>query len=52
MQQIIELKAKAYDLLAALEQLQIELQKVNNEIGELLKNQKVDATGNDSNDHN
>lgn len=50
MQQIIELKAKAYDLLAALEQLQIELQKVNSEISQLQK--EVNASGNDSNNSN
>lgn len=52
MQQIIELKAKAYDLLAALEQLQIELQKVNNQIAELQKEIKPDASRNDSNSSN
>lgn len=51
MQQIIELKAKAYDLLSALEQLQIELQKVNNEIIKLQKEINIDASGNDSNDN-
>lgn len=38
---ITELKAKAYDILAQLEYLQKQLQEVNQEISEKLKNEEV-----------
>ena len=40
MEDIKELKAKAYDLIAALEQIQIELQQVNQKIAELQASEK------------
>lgn len=49
-QQITELKAKAYDLLAALQTLELQLQEVNKQISEL--QQKENASRNDSNDNN
>lgn len=38
---ITELKAKAYDILAQLEYLQKELQQVNQQIAEQMKNEEV-----------
>lgn len=50
MSEVTQLKAKAYDILAALENLQMELQKVNAAIAEQLKQKnEVDASGNDHN---
>ena len=43
-----ELKAHAYDLLAAIQRLQLELQQVNQKIAEL----EQDATRTDNNDTN
>lgn len=48
--ELLQLKAKAFDLLAALQTLEIELQKVNKQIIEL--QQQENADGNNSNDSN
>lgn len=48
--ELIELKSKAYDIIAALQTLEIELQKVNKQISEL--QQANNATGNNNNDSN
>lgn len=45
--ELLQLKAKAFDLLAALQTLEIELQKVNKQIIEL--QQQENADGNNSN---
>lgn len=47
MKEITELKARAYDIISALEQLQRELQAVNAEIGKKTLEQKTDEPGND-----
>ena len=47
MKEINELKARAYDIIAALEQLQRELQAVNAEIAKKTQEQKTDEPGND-----
>ncbi|CAB4137429.1 hypothetical protein UFOVP316_42 [uncultured Caudovirales phage] len=41
---ITELKAKAYDILAQLEYLQKELQQVNQQIAEQMKNEETTDT--------
>ena len=46
--QLTELKAKAYDLIAALEAIQNELHKVNAEIGKL-QSEKTDESGDGTN---
>lgn len=44
MNRLIELKAKAYDILATIQQSQIELQKINQEMSEILKEEKNEKT--------
>jgi prefoldin subunit 5 len=46
MNQLTELKAKAYDLIAQLEIIQRQLSEINNKIAELLKKEQDNDGGN------